>query len=41
MYIYPLSKIHYTSLHHHQPINAPSAGAQAFLMGYIYRNLHN
>jgi hypothetical protein len=25
---------HYYSHHHHQPINVPTAGAQAFLMDY-------
>jgi hypothetical protein len=27
--------------HHHQPINAPTAGAQAFLMDYMRRTGHN
>jgi hypothetical protein len=27
----------YDSLHHHQPINVPTAGAQAFLTDYTLR----
>jgi hypothetical protein len=28
-------------LHHHQPINVPTAGAQAFLVDYSRRTGHN
>jgi hypothetical protein len=27
--------LHFIHHHHHQPINAPTAGAQAFLMDYL------
>jgi hypothetical protein len=28
-------------IHHHQPINVPTAGAQAFFMDYAWRTGHN